>query len=372
MSQPAPGNPVAAAGPPSPTGVPATQAPRQDVTFLSHGVRCAAWLYRPEGATTPTPLVIMAHGLGGNRQMRLEAYAQRFVAAGMAALVFDYRSFGDSEGEPRQVVDVKAQLEDWRAALAYARTELEDIDRSRIAIWGTSFGGGHVLQIAGEDHAVAAVVAQCPFTDGIASVMRRFLAFPPSAFVLTVAAVLDVVGRVLGRPPLLVPMAGTKWMPAFLVSDDSLSGAAAQAKPGSVVSARTSRVIRRFPSLKKHLGANLELSDREVPKADDSLWGVVIGPTGAITINAIAARLVLTLAWYRPARTVRRSGNTPILICACDGDAVAPVGPTIRAGKGRSNVTVNRYPYGHFDIYLGDAFERAVADQTAFLQQALA
>ena len=102
--------------------------------------------------------------------MRLPAYAERFRAAGYACLVFDYRCFGASGGEPRQLLDVERQLGDWRAALAYARGR-DDLDRERLAVWGTSFGGGHALAIGAEDSGIAAVVAQCPFTDGISSAL---------------------------------------------------------------------------------------------------------------------------------------------------------------------------------------------------------
>ena len=73
--------------------------------------------------------------------MRLDAYAERFCAAGYACLVFDYRNFGDSEGQPRQLLDIGMQLADWAAAMAYAQTP-GAIDQKRIGLWGTSFGGG--------------------------------------------------------------------------------------------------------------------------------------------------------------------------------------------------------------------------------------
>ena len=74
------------------------------------------------------------------REQRLDAFAERFAAAGLAALVFDYRHFGASEGEPRQLLDVKRQLTDWRSAVAYARG-LAGVDGDRVAVWGTSFSG---------------------------------------------------------------------------------------------------------------------------------------------------------------------------------------------------------------------------------------
>src|SRR5262249_49356780 len=116
---------------------------RQDVSFFSGGLECAAWFYPVAGAR-PAPLVVMAHGLGGAPELRLEAYALRFRDAGIAAMIFDYRHYGASQGEPRELLSVRRQLEDFRAAIAFAKT-LPGVDPARVAIWGSSFGGGHVL-----------------------------------------------------------------------------------------------------------------------------------------------------------------------------------------------------------------------------------
>jgi len=84
---------------------------RSDHTFQSAGVPCAAWLYRPEdSAGGPVPCVILASGFSGTRDQRLDAFAERFAQAGLAALVFDYRHFGDSGGQPRQLLDIGRQL----------------------------------------------------------------------------------------------------------------------------------------------------------------------------------------------------------------------------------------------------------------------
>ena len=110
---------------------------RTDVTVDSHGERLAAWLYRPvPEPEQPIPIVVMAHGLGSLRTMGLDAYASRFAAAGYAVLVFDYRGFGDSTGEPRNLVNRKRQREDWRAAIAYARA-LPGVDPAQVILWGT-------------------------------------------------------------------------------------------------------------------------------------------------------------------------------------------------------------------------------------------
>jgi dipeptidyl aminopeptidase/acylaminoacyl peptidase len=142
---------------------------RQDFSFRSQGTPCAAWLYRPSG-DGPHPVVVMAHGIGAVRQVRLPAYAERFAARGIAVLCFDYRAWGDSGGAPRYVVDIHAQHEDIHAALDVAQA-LPGIDGRRLALWGTSFGGGHTLAVAAERRDLRAVIVQCAVADA-----RRYVA----------------------------------------------------------------------------------------------------------------------------------------------------------------------------------------------------
>ena len=131
---------------------------RKDLTFSSGDDTCAAWLYAPAdgGSDGTVPLIVMAHGLTGTRRDRLGPFAERFADAGVAALVFDHRGFGDSTGEPDHV-DPALQLDDWRAAIAYARS-LPGVDPGRIATFGSSLGGGNALAAAAEDSAIAAAV----------------------------------------------------------------------------------------------------------------------------------------------------------------------------------------------------------------------
>jgi uncharacterized protein len=295
-------------------------AQREDVEFTSGSDRISAWLYRPEGSDIqgPVPLLVMAHGLGAVRTMRLDAYAERFSAAGYACLVFDYRNFGDSEGGPRQVLDIKMQLADWAAAVAYART-LSGVDPERIGLWGTSFAGGHVIATAARVPGIAAVVSQCPFTDGIASIRAMN---PLTSARVTALAVRDAVGARLGRPPVLVPAAGKPGEVALMTAPD--------AYPGYL---------------------------RLVPEDVDLR-------------NEVAARIALTVVTYRPGRLAAKV-TCPILFCVCEADSVAPAGPTLRHAAKAPRGEVKRYPEGHFEIYVDDAFERVITDQIAFLDRHL-
>jgi dienelactone hydrolase len=292
-------------------------AQRENVWFTSGDDRVSAWLYRPSG-TEKAPLVVMAHGLGAVRTMRLDAYAERFSAAGYACLVFDYRNFGDSEGQPRQLLDVRMQLDDWAAAVAYART-VRGIDHDRIAVWGTSFGGGHAIATAARLPGIAAAVAQCPFTDAVAS----FRAMNPMTAVrITALAVRDLIGARAGKPPLLIPTAG---------------------KPGEVA----------------------------LMHAPDAYAGYLrLVPDKVAIRNEVAARIGLKVVAYNPGRSAKKIA-CPILFCVCETDSVAPAGPTLRYAAEAPRGEVKVYPEGHFAIYVDDAFERVVADQIAFLDKHL-
>src|SRR4051794_34761807 len=199
---------------------------RLDVAFPSAGDECRAWLFGPD-AERP-PLVILGHGLGATREYGLEPFAQRFADAGIAALVFTYRHFGNSGGQPRQLLDIERQLGDWAAALAYAR-RLDGIDHERIALWGTSFGGGHVIEAAARDGAVAAVVSQCPSTDGLAATRA---ASPGSRARALEPARRDELAGGRRRPPVLVPLVGPHGSAGLMTSPDSEEGYRALIPPG--------------------------------------------------------------------------------------------------------------------------------------------
>ncbi len=225
---------------------------RLDVEFLSGGVTCRAWLYLP-ASDTPRPVIVMAHGLGGTKVMRLDAFAERFSAAGYACVVFDYRHFGDSDGQPRQLLDIGKQLEDWQAAVAYARNRPQ-VDGRRIILWGTSFGGGHVLSTAATLPGITAVISQCPFTNGLASGLALN---PVSSLKVTARALRDQVGSWLGQAPVMVSTAGQPGEAALMTAPDVIPGylGLLSAQDAAVfrneVAARFGlQIIRYFPGLK--------------------------------------------------------------------------------------------------------------------------
>src|SRR5260370_34907239 len=112
----------------------------KEAEFRSRGVAVGGDLLLPDG-DGPHPVVVMAGGWCYVKELRQPQYAQEFVERGFAALIFDYRTLGASDGEPRQHLDPWAQIEDYRNAISYLETR-PDIDADRIGVWGISYSGG--------------------------------------------------------------------------------------------------------------------------------------------------------------------------------------------------------------------------------------
>jgi len=176
---------------------------RRDIEFDAEGVTLRGWFYDGEGASGPAPTIVMAHGFSAVKEMYLDSFAEAFAAAGLNALVFDNRNFGASDGEPRQEIDPWEQVRDYRHAITYATT-LDEVDPTRIGIWGSSYSGGHVLVVGAIDRRVKAVVAQVPLISGSANIGELGRADFRAGFREMFDA--DRAARFAGDPPAMVPV----------------------------------------------------------------------------------------------------------------------------------------------------------------------
>jgi pimeloyl-ACP methyl ester carboxylesterase len=292
---------------------------RKDVSFNIKGTTLSAWLYLPGDVSAPVPCIIMGHGFGGTKDMGLEQYAVRYQEAGFAVLAFDYRHLGESGGGPRQLIWIPYQLEDYLAAINYSRG-LKEIDPARIALWGTSLSGGHVIVTAAKDKKIACVVSQCPWLDGRAAAIMAFKREGLN-FRMLMHGQRDLVRSWIGLSPHKVPIAG---------------------KPGSIAVLNTKDAYDGYEKL-----------------APENF------------INEACARIIIRGDKYRP---VKHAKNVccPVLLQICDHDSIEPISAAEETEKILGKYAeVKHYPIGHFDIYLGDNFEKGVSDQLAFFKKHL-
>lgn len=290
---------------------------RSDIEFRSGSGTCTGWLFRPDGTATGLPCVVLAHGFAACKEGRLEAFAEHFAAAGMVALVFDYRHFGASTGEPRQLVDVGRQHRDWQAAVAHAR-KLEGVDPERVILWGTSFSGGHVVWVAARDERIAAVVSQEPHASGVATLKATGAG---RAGKMTVAGLRDQLAALFGKAHCI----------------------AIVGPPGSLAAMTTDDAETEYPAMY---------------------------PPGFEFRNEVPARFALRLAAYSPLRSAAKV-RCPLLVIVAERDTVTPPKPARRIADRAPRGELLAYDGTHFDIYRGEPFERAVTGETEFLHRVL-
>jgi len=286
------------------------------VSFISEGESCAALFYQSTNETAGC--IVMAHGFAGIKEMRLKAYAHRFNQAGYHVLLFDYRHFGESEGDPRQLLDIDKQHEDWRAAIAHIQT-MDCIDADNVIVWGSSFSGGHVLKLAAENHSIAAVISQVPHFFGLVSGLAGGLVH---ASKLTMVGLVDQVRAMFGLSPFYIDVVGL---------------------PGDLA------VMNR----KGDYDGYMSLLPEKYPYC-----------------NKVAARICLKAVFYNPGKYVKQI-KVPILLQVGTKDITTPPAPVLRAARSvpGNNVVVKTYKLGHFDVYVEPEFERIIEDQITFLDK---
>ncbi|MEM9539372.1 MAG: alpha/beta hydrolase [Cyanobacteria bacterium P01_E01_bin.42] len=100
------------------------------VTFKSHGQTLVGNLYLPKDYVEEQvlPGVIVTGSWTSIKEQMSGLYAKELADRGFAALAFDFRNFGESEGEVRTLESPKMKSEDIHAAAEFLAT-LPEIDR---------------------------------------------------------------------------------------------------------------------------------------------------------------------------------------------------------------------------------------------------
>jgi len=258
----------------------------------------------------------MAHGFGLTHASGLAPFKEAFCNAGYAVFAFDYRHFGDSDGQPRQTLSPWKEVADWLAALNFAR-QLDRVDGSRICLWGTSFSGGLVIAAAAKDGNVQCTISQCPMMDGLASLLGVVgYAGLMQAMRLTWHGTVDLLRRGLGMSPRYIASAARPGELGMMTAEDCQEG--------------------------------------YVPLLADN------------ASNYVGAGVSYAIPIFRPIRLASKVA-CPSLVLICDHDTVAPASAAVKAAARMPNAEVKHYPVGHFDVYRRDALEQSIEDQLDFL-----
>lgn len=291
---------------------------RSRKVFSSGGAECIGYLYRSDEVDKRLPCIVMGQGFSGTQEGSIAVTAADFAEAGLPAFTFDYRNFGESGGEPRQVIRIDDQQEDWRSAIAFVRS-LPEVDPEKVALWGSSLGGGHVIAVAAGDPKLAAAVSQVPFTFGFPRKVegRTF----SQRWRLLRTALRDWLDGRLGRPPAYIPAVGPLGSHAIMATGEA---------------------------------------ERHVRAITNSTWR-----------NEVAPGVLIDMAfWYRPGK---RAGSVqcPLLFSLAERDKEAPIEMALRAARLAPFGEVRRYPCTHFDFYDPYVRPTIVRDQASFLRTRL-
>jgi fermentation-respiration switch protein FrsA (DUF1100 family) len=283
---------------------------RCDVEFDAEGVTLRGWLYTPDHAEGALPAVVMAHGFSAVKEMYLDRYAEVFSAAGLAALVFDNRSFGASEGNPRYEIDPWQQVRDYRHAITWLSRQ-PGINRERIGVWGSSYSGGHSLVLGAIDRRIKCVASQVPLVSGSRNLARLVRADMMPALRMQFEA--DREARYAGEAPAMIP-----------VVTSEVNGVAA------------------------------------LPTADSWQWFTETAKARAPSWhNQVTLRTVEMLGEYEPGSYIDRISPTPLMMLIADRDHLAVADEAFAAyNRALEPKRLVILKGGHFDAYV-KAFEQA-------------
>jgi fermentation-respiration switch protein FrsA (DUF1100 family) len=280
----------------------------------------------PETAL-PAPAVVMAHGFSAVKEMALDGFAEVFCAGGLAALVYDHRNLGASDGEPRQEINPWAQARDYRCAIGWLG-ERPEVDARRIGIWGSSFSGGEVIVVGACDERVRAVVANVPFA-GLPDVEYR-----------------DTAARFqILRDALL---------------DESGAGPADSGAPATGPFAVVNEASNELPVF------------LEQPESEQ--WFLELGGApGSTWRNQVTLRNAFgTEPAFDPGICIGQVAPTPLLAVVATRDHLAETALALEAfARAREPKRIEMIDGDHFAAYHGEGFRRASSVSRDFLLECL-
>ncbi|MGL4306453.1 MAG: alpha/beta hydrolase [Mycobacteriaceae bacterium] len=288
-------------------------------TFTSQGHQCAATLYLPPNSDSQMPAILLVQGWGGVQDALTPPFCDAFLHAGFAVMTFDYQSWGNSQGLPRNNINPWSQIKTVDNALAHLKSQ-PNVDAKKIVLWGSSFGGGHVVNVAAQHPELLGTIAQVPMLDGLKAVK----AVP---FIRLLRFFIYGVGDFL-KPgaPIYVPIVGL---------------------PG------------KFSSMDRD-GAH-DMLIRAVQEAN-------FRPDRMPYDNRVTAKSLLTIALYRSLKALKNI-SVPTLIIGATRDTVAPFIESKIHRINNPRIRIRTIESNHFEPYFDDAFQQNIKHQLKFLKE---
>ncbi len=338
--------------------------PRTDIEFkTTDGVTLRGWFYQPDGATGPLPCIVMVHGFSALKEMDLDLFAERFTTElAVCCVVYDNRGYGASDtlpGQPRHEILPEQQVSDMSDAITYAQSRTDAVDPAKIAVWGSSYSGGHVLKVGAIDKRVKAVLSQASCVDGYANFQR--LVRPDFAEGMQAAFVAGEFWLRWVSTDVFPPLTSRPHCPGCRQGAGARAGG--RRRPPEAVGAADARQLR----LLHELGQEGRLAER----LHAALVGFSCLPRwgSLLHLNANPAS-VEAFRSYNPSAEIHRISPTPLLMTLAANDVLTPTDIALDAyARAREPKALHILPGGHFDTYSGPNFERNVTRQIAFLKE---
>ena len=281
--------------------------------FISGNTTCVGYLYHMK-SDAPRPCIVMGSGFGGTQDTpSIIAVATAFAQAGFHAFTFDYRNLGESDGQPRQLVSIDGQQEDFLSAISFIKKQ-PAVDEKALGIWGSSLGGGHVISVAAKEKDLSVVIAQIPF-NGFPKKNGRSLW---DTLKLLHVMIKDKNRGKKGLPPLYIPAVGKTGEIAVMVGEEVTN----------------------------------TISDMQT-----KTWR-----------NEVAPRALMDMMKYKPS-TVANKIKAPVMVSYGEHDKETQGPQTTELIESLPKVEVKAYPFTHFDFYKPSIREKIITDQIAFLKK---
>jgi len=287
----------------------------ENTHFIVNGLKVSGRFHKPETSANRLPVVVMMNGFGTEWQFGTSPFIKAFTDMGCATFNFDYRHFGESEGTPRQLLDIPAQIEDCRAAIEHVLTQIW-VDTDQLVLWGSSLGGGHAILMAAEFNKVKALVAQVPHCCSRAAMKQVKLSAIMNGMFW---AMVDGIGSIFGMPTKLLP----------------------------IVAEPTEYGVMNHPYWKEHY---LSLAK------NSTTWR-----------NAIPARSLIKGGDYRPLLSAPAI-VCPVFMVAAKNDAGVPLHAVEATAKAISQAQLYCINGDHFDVYEGAFFNDVLEKEVAFIK----